>query len=219
MVLTVEPADLGEIRLRGHGEAGSRATNRDKDHTMRGVRFVAAGVLAATLFGVGGPAMAGSGDTIEIQMQDRCDPATFNAALQDPQACEPTEHGKLTFQEVLATMIATGGHPKWRFTKTDFDVKPGTKLKLTNTGGELHTFIQVPKLGLPGCAPPVNEAIGRPGLSTQCDEILPVKIPGLQQNAAFSGGSFTMNAPTAPGTYFYTCLIHPWMEATVTVKA
>ena len=189
---------------------------------MRGVRFVAAGVLAAALFAVSGPAMAGSGGARDVQMQDRCDPATFDAALNDPHACEPTEHGNIAFGDLPASMIATGRHPKWRFTRTAFDIKPGGTIKLTNVGGEMHTFIQVEQLGLPGCAPPVNAAIGRPGLSTHCDEILPVAPPPgspLKQTAAFSGGSFTVTAPTTPGTYFYVCLIHPWMESTVTVKA
>lgn len=177
---------------------------------MRGVRLVASALAAATLF-IGGPAMAGSGDAKEVEMQDRCDPVSFDAAL-GAGACNPTDHTDVTFPALVDSLLANGEHPKWRFTREEFHVKPGGKIEVTNTGGEFHTFNLVASPDEPGCVPDINALIGRQGISTHCGEI----IPGV--TAAFTGGGFTVTAPTKPGTYHYICLIHPWMASEVTVR-
>lgn len=180
---------------------------------MRGVRFIASALAAATLL-IGGPAMAGSGDVKEVELQDRCDPVTFTEIL-GPGSCLPIGKGGLvTFFEVDAAMRQDGGHPKWAFSREEFTVKPGAPIKVKNVGGEAHTFTKVSALGTPGCVPPINEALGF-GLDAGIPE-----CASFPTELVFAGTpAKTVNAPSTPGTYFYICLIHPWMESTVTVKA
>ena len=196
------------IRTTGAGRVGVLSHETSEGYAMRGVRIVAAGVLVAGMF-IAGPAMAGSSSR-EVEMQDRCDPASFDAALGDG-ACAPTKRGgKVTFPTLVSTLLANGSHPKWRFSRDDFTVKARSMITVTNTGGEFHTFTRVDSPDEPGCVPDINGLIGRVGLSTHCAEIPTTGSP--------SGVTFKVPAPDVPGTYSFICLIHPWMASTVTVE-
>lgn len=157
------------------------------------------------------PAAAQARDGRTIQLQDRCDPATFNAALH---AVVCTKDGGVTFAEFLRRLNPQdGGHHAWRFHDDDVDLNPGETLTVRNVGGETHSFTEVASFG----ATPVplfaflNQALP-PG--TPFADVLPG-----DPRFTPAGASFNITG-LAPGTtHRYECLIHPWMRATVTVGA
>jgi plastocyanin len=190
---------------------------------MRGslrVVFGALGVLGATglTIGIGAPASAGpggGGNTVEVRALDKCDPATFNAALNDPTACVPvrTERHPLTFLELVqsADPVTHLASPAWTFTRTGFGAKPGDTIRFVNRGGETHTFTEVPAFG-PGCVPPVNAFLGY-GI-----DAVPVADCGAAFAGAIPGGGTATSTVGGSGVHRYICVIHPWMRSTVTVE-
>jgi hypothetical protein len=174
-----------------------------------------------------GTAMAdGSGSRQVIQLQDRCDPVTFNAA-GIPCTRRP---GGVTLNQLLGFIGARPGDALrernalgWRFEPDEIDVKVGTTLVAANVGGEVHTFTEVTDTGF------VNSCL--PQVAPFFAKLLPdpnVKDPTLctTQFAAttvFPVG-FAGNPPTTlkvlesdRGIELYQCLIHPWMRLTVEV--
>jgi len=185
------------------------------------VTAVAAAALAAAAL----PAVAGaSSPDTAIEVQDRCDPATFDAALGDPHACEPVSSsgGALTFGDFIARVTKDRAAGGWRFSRDNVTIRSGQSLDVRLTrGGELHTFTQVPAYGN-GCVELLNMLVF-PGQ----DPTPPADICGT----AFPEGQFppTAVAPVrpemtvsasylTPGVHRFMCLIHPWMRTTVTVR-
>ena len=77
-----------------------------------------------------------------IRILDRCDPATFNAG--STVLCQPDFDGGVSlqdFQELLTP--AAFGHPAWRFNAPYIVIEPDEKVRVTNRGGEGHTFTEV----------------------------------------------------------------------------
>jgi plastocyanin len=173
--------------------------------------FVLGAVVALLLLGFAGTAQADSGSGKNraevVRMQDRCDPATFNAALGEG-AC--VGNGDTTFPDFFAEFQAKGSVGHWRFHPDDLTIRAGQSVKAVNEGGELHTFTLYPGFG-PGCAPPLNQ----PGeaVSDKC----PADPTALPPDAVFPGDSLS-TGPLARGTYDFQCLIHPWMRTVVTVR-
>lgn len=148
-----------------------------------------------------------------IALADQCDPATFpnGLCMATPHKADVTfgEFGALLFSPLIATVV---GHPAWRFEPSYLDVRSAHKLRVTNTGGENHTFTEVAAFGggfvpalngagvagkvpltpAPACVPPPGTTIVGPGTT--------VEIKGL-----------------SPGVHAFQCCIHPWMRAVVTV--
>ena len=160
-------------------------------------------------------AKGGGGHVRNLRLQDRCDPASFNAAIPSAPGAPPTcsEHsGQLiTFADFLAKLNPVDfGHPKWNNHPDELDLKKGDSISATVRGGEFHTFTEVDAYG-PGCVPFINEALGLAGPpASDCAAILvsgtapgapPVVVSGL-----------------APGTHLFMCLIHPWMRTEVDVE-
>src|SRR4051795_12878811 len=107
--------------------------------------FVLGAVVALLLLGFAGTAQADSGSGKNqaevVRIQDRCDPATFNAAL-GPGAC--VGDGDTTFPEFLDEFADKGFVGHWRFHPDDLTIRAGESVKAVNQGGEAHTFTEYP---------------------------------------------------------------------------
>src|SRR5262249_36315747 len=122
---------------------------------MRKLRMLAYGLtLLVGLWTIGtaiAPAQVKSQDP-KVALVDNCDPTTFNAAL-GPNTC--VGRGDTTIPEFLAVLFSplidnskvSVGHPAWRFEPSYLDLKAGHTLRVTNSGGEGHTFTEVVNYG------------------------------------------------------------------------
>jgi hypothetical protein len=54
------------------------------------------------------------------------------------------EFGALLFSPLIATVV---GHPAWRFEPSYVELRSGHTLRVTNNGGENHTFTEVAAFG------------------------------------------------------------------------
>ena len=169
-------------------------------------RSVLAAVVAAlSLAAVAAPASAGA--VRNVQITDRCDPASFNAMF-GPGVCT-IRHSGVNVNTFLARLNPKdGGHSAWRFSPGQLRLKPGTTLQLNNRGGEAHSFTEVVDFG----ATPIPELAL---LNNALPPGTPFAVPvGADLQFIPAGGQLNMPA-LAPGTYRFECLIHPWMRATV----
>lgn len=180
-------------------------TSRAHSRVLR-VVLGSAALTAALLGTVAGETSAGTKGSVTVAIRDECDPVTFNARLGDG-AC--VGDGDVTIQEVDATLNPVDfGHDKWRFQPSSVGVKSGTTFVIVNRGGETHSFTEVLNFG-PGVAPPLNTVFA-PGTPAA------VQVPGDPHFVdPGMSASFTVSGA---GTHLFMCLIHPWMETTVTVK-
>ena len=186
---------------------------------MRGLRVGITGAVVAlvTVVATGGaPASAGEhggeGHVIKVKMLDKCDPVSFNLAL-GPGACSPVREARhpVTFDELLASFdpVAHTASPAWAFNRAEYDARPGDTLRVTNRGGEGHSFTEVPFFG-GGCVDPINDALGLTGnVAANCPADFATVLP--------PGGTGDITV-TTPGEHKYICVIHPWMKATVDVE-
>jgi plastocyanin len=180
---------------------------------MSAARLCLAAVVAAGACAVlAGPAAASSGPS--VTMLDDCEPVSFNAAL-GPDSC--LRNGKTTFDELFATLFARQPDANWRFGPDARTIHAGQSLDVRNHGGEFHTFTEVEKFG-PGCIPEINALLFD----------APFDTPDACNPDASGAPAFVADgvAPRerravgglAPGAHRFQCMIHPWMEMTVTVR-
>ena len=133
-------------------------------------------------------------DDPRIALADQCDPATFPSGL-----CVATPHtGAVTFAEfgalLFSSLIATVvGHPAWRFEPSFVDLKSGHTLRVTNNGGENHTFTEVAAFG-GGFVPPLN-GVGVAGKVPLTPAAACVPPPGTAIVAPGSTMGITVLAP------------------------
>ena len=148
------------------------------------------------------PAMALAGESVKIFVMDRCEPDSFDAAVE-PGTC--VRNGGVKF-DVFASQLnpQDGGHNAWRNSRTHLVLRDGQELTLVNTGGEFHTFTEVANFGT-GLVPTLNAALP-PGT--------PPAVPSGDFNGLGPGDTLTVGQ-LAPGTHLFECLIHPWMRTTV----
>ena len=148
------------------------------------------------------PPAALAGDTRKVFVMDRCEPESFDAAVE-PGTC--IRNGGVTFEKFARTLNPQdGGHHAWRFGPGHFGLNSGQTIRAINTGGETHTFTEVAAFGA-GFVPPLNAALppGTPPAQ-------PVGDLGLMA----AGDTLELDA-LSPGTHLFECLIHPWMRTTV----
>lgn len=148
------------------------------------------------------PAMALAGESVKVFVMDRCEPDSFDAAVE-PGTC--VRDGGVKF-DVFASQLnpQDGGHNAWRNSRTNVVLRDGQELTLVNTGGEFHTFTEVANFGT-GIVPPLNAALP-PGT--------PAAVPVGPFNGLAAGDTLGIGQ-LAPGTHLFECLIHPWMRTTV----
>jgi plastocyanin len=143
-----------------------------------------------------------------VWVEDRCDPASFNAVLGEG-ACVETNGDKVTFDKFIKALF-NGGHPAWRFNPKRPEVRTGDIVQAANTGGEVHTFTEVAAFG-GGFVPELNEPLGL----TPVPECLNETIVG--PTFVLPGGSLDVEG-LSQGVHRFQCCIHPWMRAEVKVK-
>jgi hypothetical protein len=149
------------------------------------------------------PAAALAGDTRKVFAMDRCEPDSFNAAIE-PGAC--VRNGGVTFDSFVRRLNPQdGGHNAWRFSRHDVDLTAGQSLNVSNTGGETHTFTEVVDFGA-GFVPELNAALP--------PETPPAEPIGDDFGFIAAGQSLQRGALSA-GLHRFECLIHPWMRTVV----
>ena len=148
-----------------------------------------------------------------IALADNCDPITFNAAL-GPNAC--VGRGDTTVGEFFAALfsplIDNGkpfvGHPAWRMEPAYVSIHAGQKVRVTNSGGEGHTFTAVTNFG-GGSIPTLNGA----------DVTRAPECPANPANLAVIAPGQTVDvARLSGGPHNFMCCIHPRMRAVVDVE-
>ena len=160
---------------------------------------------AAVLIAVmASPALAGSA----VKVRDACDPATFNAALGEGACVRDSGGKRVEFEELLAGEIDA-----WSFTrKARIDEGDALEVRF-DKGGEAHSFTEVAAFG-PGCIPELNELLGLPGFAPEC-----ATFPQRMATEYIGPGVETLSVGNlSAGEHRFMCLIHPWMQSTVTVR-
>ena len=149
-----------------------------------------------------------------ISILDRCDPATFNAA--GPVLCNPDFDGGVSLQDFQELLKPSGfGHPAWRFNAPYVVIDPDDRVRVTNRGGEDHTFTEVPELEEGknpfggGRVNALNEPFGLTPLPQCKADVAPVIHPGDSIHIK----------NLSEGTHYYQCCIHPWMHAIIEVES
>ncbi len=151
--------------------------------------------------------LASSVDVVEIN--DDCDPATFNAAI-GPGTC--VGNGQTTFAQFIAELTKDKTVGDWEFDPDKLKLDAGRKLVAINRGGETHTFTEVAAFG-GGFIDLLNQLSGNPVPAPEC-----LKPPSATNIFVPAGGS-TPELTLATGRHLFECCIHPWMRTTVTVES
>jgi hypothetical protein len=174
------------------------------DVLRRRRRVSVATLSLLALLALSGSAFAG--ETRKVFAMDRCEPDSFNAAI-GPGTC--IRNGGVTFENFLRRVNPQdGGHNAWRFSRHDVALRSGQSLRVTNTGGEVHTFTEVANFGA-GIVPELNAALP-PGT--------PAAVPIGALNFFGAGESLDLD-PLPVGTHRFECLIHPWMRTVAEQQA
>lgn len=145
-----------------------------------------------------------------VALMDTCDPNTFPAGLcavlARPGDTTFTEFLGLLFSPLSPTVI---GHPAWRFEPSYLDVRQQQTLRVTNNGGEGHTFTEVAAFG-GGTVPLLNGVNGPAGTT-------PLTLAPECPAAAVLAPGDTAAIKLSPGAHNFQCCIHPWMRAVIDV--
>ena len=150
-----------------------------------------------------------------VKILDQCDPATFNAG--GPILCDPHFDGGVTLDEFRELLTPSAfGHPAWRFNAPYLEIESKEKVRVTNRGGEDHTFTEVkaPEGQSPfggGRVPQLNGPLGLPmdGLPACALDVAPPIHPGESVQIK----------DLDEGTHYFQCCIHPWMHAIIEVES
>lgn len=152
-----------------------------------------------------------------IALLDNCDPATFNAAI-GPGTCAPTpqdhdttfaEFAGLLFSPLAANVV---GHPAWNMAPGYVSIQSGQTVRVTNGGGEGHTFTEVSDFG--GGFVPLLNGVGGPAGTVPL-----VPAPNCSASPIVVGPGQTVQIKgLSAGTHKFQCCIHPWMRAVVDVE-
>ena len=144
----------------------------------------------------------------QVEVLDDCDPASFDAALGNPNAC--VKSGGTTFDAFISELDAMGRAPAWRFAPAQLTLSAGGTINAYNRGGEFHTFTEVAAFG-GGCIPILNQILGLTAVPECANAGVLFATTGIAPNGELEG------AALPSGTHLFECLIHPWMRTTVVV--
>jgi len=155
----------------------------------------------------------GKSQARKVALVDNCDRITFNAVL-GPNAC--VGRGDTTFAEFLAVLFSPlidnnkvfVGHSAWRFEPSYLDIRVGHTLRVTNSGGEEHTFTEV-----------VNYGGGSIVVLNGADVTRAPECPANPANLVVVAQGHTVAVTgLSPGPHKFMCCIHPWMRAVIDVE-
>lgn len=152
-----------------------------------------------------------NGASANIQLQDDCDPATFNAGLGAGTCQHSTTAAGTTLSAFNAELNSTGEVDAWRIVPKAINVREGATIPVVNTGGEMHTYTEVEDFG-GGVVPALNTASGNPTEAPEC-----ANKAEFDSSAVLSGQT-VQHTFDERGTEKYQCCIHPWMRQVVTVR-
>ncbi len=167
---------------------------------------------------------ASAEDAKRVRIFDDCDVASFNAAF-GPGTC--VGDGRTTVDEFIAQLTANGNVANraakgWAFKPGSFHIDADEHVDAVSRGGEFHTFTEVAQFG-GGCVTPLNDLLGLTAVP-ECDGVLVTPgVPGPVPPAFIAtgvppGGQLPV-AGLSPGEHKFQCLIHPWMQSVVDVRA
>jgi plastocyanin len=148
-----------------------------------------------------------SGSQHLINMNDACDPATFNAAL-GPGSCVNRQAG-VNFANFIADLTRNQSVGPWHFAPSVATANVGETFLAVNRGGEVHTFTHVAAFG-GGMVPPLNALSGNPIPAPECLT--------LESDDFVAPGNTYHEQIAESGTQLFQCCIHPWMRLTVTAR-
>ena len=183
---------------------------------MRKLRMLAYGLTVLIVVWTIGTAIARAqvkSQDPRVALADNCDPITFNAVL-GPNAC--VGRGDTTFAEFLSVLFSPlidsskvfVGHPAWRFEPSYVSIRAGQTVRVTNSGGEGHTFTEV-----------VNYGGGSIVLLNGSDVIRAPECPANPANLMVIAQGKTAEVKGLPaGVHKFECCIHPWMRAIIDVE-
>lgn len=164
---------------------------------------------------------AGLSSDLVMHIRDYCDPASFDTALNDPNACNrDITPGAITFQGFQAELRAEKSVGAWRFSPAQIAAAEGATLHVTNLGGETHTFTQVKDFG-GGFVAPLNAASGNPTPAPECAQIVDGQLvpqPPGPDNTFLPAGATTDVSLDQEVSVKYQCCIHPWMRLTISPR-
>jgi hypothetical protein len=146
----------------------------------------------------------GSGRVV-VNMNDNCDPETFNAAI-GPGTC--IGKGGMTFDQFIAQLTKLGFVGSWHFAPRVVNAHAGKEFLVINRGGETHTFTEVEEFG-GGIVPLLNDLAGVPNVAPECLSLGPDAFVA-------PGQTFTEDIEQDEAEH-YQCCIHPWMRLSTRV--
>jgi len=149
------------------------------------------------------------GATGVVQLQDNCDPATFNAGI-GAGTCQRTGTG-MVLADFNTELTASGNVAAWRIAPTELSLREGARLAVVNTGGETHTYTEVEEFG-GGVVPMLNQLSGNSTVAPECANTAEF------DNSTVRAGQTIQHTFDERGTERYQCCIHPWMRQTVFVR-
>ena len=170
---------------------------------------VAPSSIATTSISAAAPAAqvnapAGRQDVL-VNMQDACDPTTFDAAV-GPGTC--VRAGGVQFSQFIAELTRLGFAGPWHFAPPTGNVRVGQSFVALNKGGEVHTFTEVDDFG-GGIVPFLNDLARVPTVAPECAALEP-------DDFVAPGGTYREDIENT-GTLKFQCCIHPWMRLEATV--
>ena len=145
----------------------------------------------------------------KVKILDKCDPATFNATPAGV-LCDVNFDGGVTLEEFQELLTPSAfGHPAWRFNAPYLEIDPKEKVRVTNRGGEDHTFTEVSEQFGGGRVEALNAPLGLTALPACAANVAPAIHPGTSIQLT----------DLSEGTHYFICCIHPWMHAIIDVEA
>jgi len=151
-----------------------------------------------------------------VALVDNCDPNTFPNGL----CVVLPRPGDTTFAEFLALLfsplIDSGrvfvGHPAWRFEPSYLSIQAGQTVRVTNSGGEGHTFTEVLTYG-------GGSIVGPPLNLNGLDAVRAPECPANPNNLVVVAQGDTVQVKgLSAGPHKFRCCIHPWMRAVIDVE-
>ena len=151
-------------------------------------------------------ASANASTDVKVNMQDACDPDTFNAVLG---AGARVRNGGVKFDDFISQLTKLGFVGSWHFAPNMVNARTGERFLVVNRGGEVPTFTEVDEFG-GGIVDDLNELSHLPTVAPECLSLEP-------DDLVAPGQTYEEDIEEA-GEEKYQCCIHPWMRLNARVS-